>query len=88
MATKVVSQEALDQPILRRKSVAARNQGGMKTILDYGEAGRGATDEPVSQGGSGEGVYAFVTHSFADAAKGAVGLIRVGEPNHVAGVAH
>jgi len=37
--------------------------------------------------GSGEGVYAFVTHSFADAAKGAVGLIRVGAPPQVAAMA-
>ena len=36
---------------------------------------------------SGEGVYAFVTHAFADAAKGAVGLIRVGAPQ-VAAMAH
>jgi hypothetical protein len=32
------------------------------------------------RGASGAGTYAFVTHAFADADKGAVGLIRVGEP--------
>jgi len=37
---------------------------------------------------SGEGVYAFVTHAFADAAKGAVGLIRVGAPELAAGMTH
>jgi nitrite reductase (NO-forming) len=49
-------------------------------------AGGGAVFETVFQAGaSGEGVYAFVSHAFADAAKGAVGLIRVGAP---AGLTH
>jgi nitrite reductase (NO-forming) len=44
-------------------------------------AGGGAVFESTfARDGSGEGVYAFVTHSFADAEKGAVGLIRVGHP--------
>jgi nitrite reductase (NO-forming) len=30
---------------------------------------------------SGEGQYAFVTHSFVDASKGAVGILRVGNPS-------
>jgi nitrite reductase (NO-forming) len=48
-------------------------------------AGGGAVFETVfEQGKSGEGMYAFVTHSFADASKGAVGLIQVGNA-HVAG---
>ncbi len=56
MTSKVVSAaEELDQPIIRRRSVTARNEGGMKTMLDFGEAGSGATDEPVSQGGTGQG---------------------------------
>jgi len=38
--------------------------------------------------GSGEGIYAFVTHSFADAEKGAVGLIQVGTPRQYATMAH
>ncbi len=51
-------------------------------------AGGGAVFETVfEEGASGEGVYAFVTHAFADATKGAVGLIRVGQPI-VAGVTH
>ena len=37
---------------------------------------------------SGEGIYAFVTHSFADADKGAVGMIRVGAPKQYATMAH
>lgn len=44
-------------------------------------AGGGAVFETTfEEGASGEGVYAFVTHAFADAEKGAVGLIRVGSP--------
>jgi nitrite reductase (NO-forming) len=44
-------------------------------------AGGGAVFETSFERGlSGEGVYAFVTHSFADASKGAVGLIQVGHP--------
>jgi nitrite reductase (NO-forming) len=45
-------------------------------------AGGGAVFETVfAKGASGEGLYPFVTHSFADAEKGAVGIIRVGKPN-------
>jgi nitrite reductase (NO-forming) len=44
-------------------------------------AGGGAVFEAeFREGESGEGVYAFVTHAFADASKGAVGMIRVGQP--------
>jgi hypothetical protein len=42
-------------------------------------AGGGAVFETVfSKDASGEGLYPFVTHSFADAEKGAVGIIEVG----------
>jgi nitrite reductase (NO-forming) len=52
-------------------------------------AGGGAVFETVFQAGaSGEGVYAFVSHAFADAAKGAVGLIRVGDPAGATHVSH
>jgi nitrite reductase (NO-forming) len=51
-------------------------------------AGGGAVFETeFKRGESGEGVYAFVTHAFADADKGAVGLIKVGNPK-VAGMMH
>jgi nitrite reductase (NO-forming) len=50
-------------------------------------AGGGAVFEVVFGEGegrpvglSGSGIYPFVTHSFADAEKGAIGLIRVGHP--------
>ena len=43
-------------------------------------AGGGAIFETVfEEGASGEGLYPFVTHAFADAEKGAVGLIQVSE---------
>ena len=52
-------------------------------------AGGGAVFETsFDKDGSGEGMYAFVTHAFADAAKGAVGLIRVGTPEVAAGMGH
>jgi nitrite reductase (NO-forming) len=52
-------------------------------------AGGGAVFETVfDKAASGEGTYAFVTHAFADAAKGAVGLIQVGTPRQVAGMGH
>jgi hypothetical protein len=37
---------------------------------------------------SGEGLYPFVTHSFADAEKGAVGIIQVGRPKLFAHMDH
>ena len=47
--------------------------------------GGGAVFElEFERGKSGEGNYAFVTHAFADASKGAVGVIRVGNPKTMA----
>lgn len=52
-------------------------------------AGGGAVFETVfEEGASGEGVYAFVTHAFSDAEKGAVGLIQVGQPALASGAGH
>ena len=52
-------------------------------------AGGGAVFETVfDKDGSGEGLYAFVTHSFADAEKGAVGIIQAGTPKHFASMVH
>jgi nitrite reductase (NO-forming) len=46
-------------------------------------AGGGAVFETVfDKDASGEGLYPFVTHSFADAEKGAVGIIQVGNPKN------
>jgi nitrite reductase (NO-forming) len=45
-------------------------------------AGGGAVFETTfAKGKSGEGMYAFVSHAFADAEKGAVGIIQVGNPD-------
>jgi len=60
---------------------------GVQTYLI--PAGGGAVFETVfDKQGSGEGLYAFVTHSFADAEKGAVGLIQVGTPKQFATMVH
>src|SRR6266702_4546705 len=63
---------------------------GLSSVRTWGiPAGGGAVFETVfDKDASGEGVYAFMTHAFADAAKGAVGLIRVGTPELAAGMAH
>jgi nitrite reductase (NO-forming) len=46
--------------------------------------GGGAVMElEFKEGYSGQGNYAFVTHAFADASKGAVGVIQVGAPKHI-----
>ncbi len=68
--------------------------GNPKNVLERVQtwtvpAGGGMVFETVfEEGASGEGVYAFVTHAFADAEKGAVGVIQVGNPNLVAGIGH
>ena len=54
MPTEVTSAE-LERPLIRKKSVSARNEGKMKTVVDCGEFGRFITDEPAAQGGTGEG---------------------------------
>jgi hypothetical protein len=36
----------------------------------------------------GTGLYPFVTHAFADAEKGAVGIIQVGTPTQFATMSH
>jgi nitrite reductase (NO-forming) len=60
---------------------------GVQTYLI--PSGGGAVFETVfDKRASGEGLYAFVTHSFADAEKGAVGLIQVGTPKQFATMVH
>jgi nitrite reductase (NO-forming) len=52
-------------------------------------AGGGVVFETVfDKNGSGEGLYPFVTHSFADAEKGAVGMIQVGTPKQFTTMSH
>jgi len=50
-------------------------------------AGGGVVFETVFDKGS-EGIYPFVTHSFADAEKGAVGMIQVGTPKQFTTMSH
>ncbi len=51
--------------------------------------GGGVVFEAVfSKDGSRESLYPFVTHSFADAEKGAGGLIQVGTPKKFATMSH
>jgi nitrite reductase (NO-forming) len=52
-------------------------------------AGGGAVFETVfDKNASGEGIYPFVTHAFADAERGAVGLIQVGVPKAFTTMSH
>ena len=52
-------------------------------------AGGGVVFETVfDKDASGEGLYPFVTHSFADAEKGAVGIIQVGIPKKFKTMSH
>ena len=62
----------------------------LEGVQTYGvPAGGGAVFEAVFKAdASGEGIYPFVTHSFADAERGAVGLIQVGVPKLYAHMNH
>lgn len=40
---------------LRRKILSAHNEATMRTVVDFGDAGRLTLDEPVPHGGTGEG---------------------------------
>lgn len=62
----------LDQVIDRVQTYSVPTGGGVVFELEF------------AKGYSGEGTYAFVTHAFADASKGAVGLIQVGNPTTMA----
>ncbi|HEU4320600.1 MAG TPA: OsmC family protein [Acidimicrobiia bacterium] len=55
MATEIVSEQDLTQPIVRRKRVTVSNDGSMMAAHDYGEFGTFVTDEPIAHGGTGEG---------------------------------
>jgi nitrite reductase (NO-forming) len=62
----------------------------LESVQTYGiPAGGGAVFEAVfDRDASGEGLYPFVTHSFADAERGAVGIIQVGVPKQFAHMSH
>jgi uncharacterized OsmC-like protein len=55
MATEVASSMDVSQPIVRRKSISAKNFAGLYTEIDTGEYGVLVTDEPIEHGGTGEG---------------------------------
>jgi uncharacterized OsmC-like protein len=40
---------------LRRRTLTAHNEAGMRTVADCGDAGRLVLDEPAAHGGAGEG---------------------------------
>ncbi|MEE8370585.1 MAG: OsmC family protein [Sphingomonadales bacterium] len=54
MVTRVMSEADLSEPIIRRKVVSVHNRGTMKSVIDS-EFGGFVTDEPVRDGGTGEG---------------------------------
>jgi nitrite reductase (NO-forming) len=62
----------------------------LENVQTYGiPAGGGAVFETVfSPDASGEGLYPFVTHAFADAERGAVGMIQVGTAKQFATMSH
>ncbi len=62
----------------------------LEGVQTYGiPAGGGAVFEAVfDKDASGTGLYPFVTHAFADAEKGAVGMIQVGTPTQFATMSH
>ena len=62
----------------------------LEGVQTYGiPAGGGAVFEAeFTADASGEGLYPFVTHSFADAERGAVGIIQVGVPKVYAHMNH
>jgi len=62
----------------------------LQGVQTYGiPAGGGAVFEAVfNKNESGTGLYPFVTHAFADAEKGAVGMIQVGTPTQFATMSH
>lgn len=47
--------QPFDKPLIRRKSLSAVNDGGMRTVLDFGDAGQVVTDEPIEHGGTNAG---------------------------------
>jgi uncharacterized OsmC-like protein len=53
--TQVLPEGGGDRPLVRRKSLTAVNDGAMRTVIDFGDAGSFVTDEPVEQGGTNDG---------------------------------
>lgn len=55
MATEITDVDDLNEPLIRRKTLTAATPASMMTVIDFGEYGDFATDEPVAHGGTGEG---------------------------------
>lgn len=55
MPTEITDVDDLNEPVIRRKTLTATTPASMMTVIDFGEYGHLATDEPVAHGGSGEG---------------------------------
>ena len=55
MSSEITSDRDSRQPIIRRKTLSAHNEGGTRTVIDFGGYGRIVTDEPVEHGGTGSG---------------------------------
>jgi uncharacterized OsmC-like protein len=55
MATEIRDVDELTEPIVRRKTLTASTEGSMMTVIEFGEYGHFATDEPIAHGGSGAG---------------------------------
>lgn len=55
MPTEIGRERDSDEPLIRRKALSARNDGGLMTVIDTGEYGLLVTDEPEQHGGTGEG---------------------------------
>lgn len=55
MTTDGTDADDLSRPLVRRKTLTATTPASMMTVIDFGEYGHFATDEPVQHGGSGEG---------------------------------
>ena len=82
-------EQVVHRPLRQRPPVTVEDEPIAVRVYNPVPAGGGAVFEAVfEKGESGEGVYAFVTHAFADASKGAVGLIKVGNKALAAGMGH
>jgi uncharacterized OsmC-like protein len=50
-----LAEDGTGSGFVRRKTVSAHNDATMRTVVDFGEAGRLTLDEPVPHGGTGQG---------------------------------
>ena len=55
MGTEIKNVDELTEPLIRGKSLVASTEATMMTLIDFGEYGHFATDEPIPHGGTGEG---------------------------------